>query len=175
MTKPELREKYKAIRLAMASDDIEAYSLKICRGIFLEVDWNKVKKICAYAAIPRLKEVDINPLLEAVKYKFPDTDITLLGRSKKQKLPTAKFDLILVPCLAFDKDNYRLGWGGGFYDRFLAGQPQAYKVGACFHNGYLDGKLPRQAYDIPLDTVVTEKTAVLPSGAAPAESTAALY
>jgi 5-formyltetrahydrofolate cyclo-ligase len=67
-----------------------------------------------------------------------------------------KFDLILVPCLAFDKDNYRLGWGGGFYDRFLAAQPKALKIGLCYQNGFVKEGLTHQPHDIPLDKIITE-------------------
>lgn len=156
MTKQALRKKYKGIRLDTAPDVLEQDSLIICRKIFYEIDWNITKKICSYDPIAGLKEVDIKPLLQAVKYKYPNIRIRMLKQSKKQNIPKTKFDLILVPCLAFDKNNYRLGWGGGFYDKFLDAQPQALKIGLCFNNGLAKGGLPHEPHDIPLDRVVTE-------------------
>jgi 5-formyltetrahydrofolate cyclo-ligase len=156
MDKQELREKYRQIRQAMAPRIAEDDSLVICRKVFREVNWNKIKKICTYDPIGQLKEVDVKPLLEAVEYKYPNIKIRRLSQKKNSKIPKTKFDLIIVPCLAFDNDNYRLGWGGGFYDKFLAAQPQALKIGVCFQICFVE-KLPREAHDIVLDKIITEE------------------
>jgi 5-formyltetrahydrofolate cyclo-ligase len=156
MDKQELREKYRQIRQAMAPRTVEDDSLAICRKVFREVDWDKTKKICTYDPIGKLKEVDVKPLLEAVEYKYPGIKIRKLRKLKKQPVPKTKFDLILVPCLAFDKDNYRLGWGSGYYDKFLAVQPQALKIGVCFQICFVE-KLPHEAHDIVLDKIITEE------------------
>lgn len=63
------------------------------------------------------------------------------------------FSAILVPGLAFDQDGYRLGYGGGYYDRFLSGQPEATKIGICFPIQRTQ-HLPREAHDIAVDLVV---------------------
>lgn len=68
-----------------------------------------------------------------------------------------KFDLIIVPTLAFDSQNNRLGYGKGFYDRFLATQPQAYKIGLSYSFNKVDN-LPTGKHDIPLDLVITENS-----------------
>ena len=63
-------------------------------------------------------------------------------------------DAVLVPALRMDTDGYRLGQGGGFYDRFLP-KVQAWKIG-LLHDGELSSqKLPREAHDIPLDAAAT--------------------
>lgn len=157
MTKAELREKYRQIRLMMAPRVIEEDSITICRKIFREVDWSAIKKVCFYDPITELKEVDVKPLLEAVGYKYPDIKIKMLKQSKNQSILKTKFDLILVPCLAFDKDNYRLGWGGGFYDKFLAQQPKALKIGLCFYNGFVKNGMPHDSHDVPLDKIINEE------------------
>jgi 5-formyltetrahydrofolate cyclo-ligase len=155
-TKEKLRTKYKAIRLGMGPRTIEEDSLTICRKLFREIDWGKVKTISVYEPIKDLNEVDILPFIEAVEYKYPKVKIRQLGKSKTQKIPKRKFDLIIVPCLAFDKQNYRLGWGGGFYDRFLAAQPQATAIGVCFQNGFVIRGLPNELHDFSLNKIITE-------------------
>jgi 5-formyltetrahydrofolate cyclo-ligase len=155
--KAKLREKYKQARLMMAPGFVEDDSLTICRRAINEIDWSKIKKVCAYDPIAELKEVDMKPLLKAVEYKYPDIKIKVLKQSRRQKVPKTKFDLILVPTLAFDKQKYRLGWGGGFYDRFLAGQPHAIKVGLCFANGFVCGGLPIKPHDVKLDVIITQE------------------
>jgi 5-formyltetrahydrofolate cyclo-ligase len=67
-----------------------------------------------------------------------------------------EIDLILVPGLAFTRDGLRLGRGGGFYDRCLAGLPaHAMKLGVCFQCQLVES-LPLEAHDQRLHAVVTE-------------------
>lgn len=61
--------------------------------------------------------------------------------------------LLLVPGLAFDQKNYRLGYGGGYYDRFLSMHPSLYSIGIGFHEQYCEN-LPSEAWDFPLDEVL---------------------
>ena len=77
----------------------------------------------------------------------PDEQAPLLER--------AAIDLILVPGLCYDREGYRLGFGGGYYDRWLAGC-SGWKVGLC-RAALLQDRLPRGPYDIPVDLVVTEE------------------
>ena len=68
-------------------------------------------------------------------------------------------DVLLVPLLAFDRAGYRLGYGGGFYDRTLV-KLRAIKevtaVGVAYHAQLVD-QVPRASYDAPLDYVMTEE------------------
>lgn len=69
-------------------------------------------------------------------------------------------DLLLVPCVALDKQGYRLGYGGGYYDRHLSrpdwqGQPP-FRLGVLFSFQLVD-TVPRESWDTPLDGWVTEK------------------
>lgn len=67
-------------------------------------------------------------------------------------------DLLFVPCVGFDADGYRLGYGGGYYDRTLAGWPGAKKpvtLGIAYEACRTDA-LQRETHDIPLDLIVTE-------------------
>ena len=66
----------------------------------------------------------------------------------------ARIDLVVVPGLAFDRRGQRIGWGGGYYDRFLA-QVQAIKIGLCYDALVLDC-IPGEPHDVPVDMVVAE-------------------
>ncbi len=69
-------------------------------------------------------------------------------------LPPEALDLILVPGLAFDRRGYRLGQGGGYYDRFL---PRcAGKTVALCRERFLLPAVPREEHDRPVDLVLTE-------------------
>jgi 5-formyltetrahydrofolate cyclo-ligase len=73
---------------------------------------------------------------------FPDTPVLVPG-------------YILVPLLAFDARCRRLGYGGGYYDRTLAGLPGVPRVGCAFANQRVD-HVPTGPSDMPLDAVATE-------------------
>jgi 5-formyltetrahydrofolate cyclo-ligase len=64
--------------------------------------------------------------------------------------PTA---LVLMPGLAFDGDGRRIGYGGGFYDRFLAAEPNHPTLALCYDFQMLP-KLDTEEFDIPVDTVI---------------------
>lgn len=68
-----------------------------------------------------------------------------------------RVDLILIPCLACDVNGYRLGYGGGFYDRMLADPRWADKItiGIVFEYARVP-QVPRQPWDIPLSGICTE-------------------
>ncbi len=75
-----------------------------------------------------------------------------------QNTPAVLPDLLLVPCVGFDEECYRLGYGGGYYDRTLAAWPETAKpvtVGVAFEACRV-AALPRELHDVPLDAVVTE-------------------
>jgi 5-formyltetrahydrofolate cyclo-ligase len=65
---------------------------------------------------------------------------------------------LLVPCLGFDAGGYRLGYGGGYYDRTLAGTPRPHTLGIAYSNQ--QAVFPHDAYDVPLDVIVTEVSSV---------------
>jgi len=64
--------------------------------------------------------------------------------------PTA---LVLMPGLAFDQGGHRIGYGGGFYDKFLAGEPNHPTLALCYDFQMLD-KLETEAFDVPVDHVL---------------------
>ncbi len=129
-----------------------------------------------HAYLPMGSEIDIYPLLE----KLLSVGITVVtpkslkGRKLKNlalhslqeleegifgtKHPahdeeyTGPIDLFIVPGLAFDKMNYRLGYGAGYYDNFLSTQP-GYKAGICYPFQLLE-ELPTEAHDVPMDKVI---------------------
>lgn len=64
-------------------------------------------------------------------------------------------DLCFVPCLGFDSEGYRIGYGKGYYDRFLS-LNQIKKIGLCYDTCRVN-KIPRDEFDIKLDGIITDK------------------
>jgi 5-formyltetrahydrofolate cyclo-ligase len=72
--------------------------------------------------------------------------------------------LLLVPCLGFGPGGYRLGYGGGFYDRTLAAiSPKPFTVGLGFAQGYVSSFTP-EPHDIALDAILTDHGQMWPLG-----------
>ena len=65
-----------------------------------------------------------------------------------------ELDLIIVPALTYDRAGYRLGYGGGYYDRYLCGVT-AFMAGMA-RSRLITDELPRQPHDIAVDCVITE-------------------
>ena len=72
----------------------------------------------------------------------------------------AQLDAVIVPGSAFDINKNRMGYGAGYYDRFLSDlSHECYKIGICYDFQVLD-KIPYEEYDVPLDLLVTEKRVI---------------
>jgi len=63
--------------------------------------------------------------------------------------------ICVIPCLSYDSDGYRMGYGKGYYDRFLP-TFEGTKIGLCY-SGFKSAKLPKGKYDVKLDVFITEK------------------
>ena len=71
------------------------------------------------------------------------------------KIAYKNIDLVAVPGIAFDKEGHRIGYGFGYYDKFLRKVPKAVKIGLCFDFQVVD-RIPREEHDVPVDLIVTE-------------------
>ena len=71
-------------------------------------------------------------------------------------VPLDSIDAIIVPAVAYDTNGYRLGYGGGFYDRFLDKlNPNCIKIGVAFELQVFDD-VPKEPHDAKLDYIITE-------------------
>ncbi len=67
-------------------------------------------------------------------------------------------DVVLVPCVGFTPDGFRLGYGGGYFDRWLAQHPGVTAIGVAYAVAEVDPAVfGAQAHDLPLGLVVTER------------------
>ena len=70
-------------------------------------------------------------------------------------------DVVLVPCVGFTRDGFRLGYGGGYFDRWLAAHPGATSIGVAWSQGQMcDAEFAPQPHDIALTLVITEQGVV---------------
>jgi 5-formyltetrahydrofolate cyclo-ligase len=74
------------------------------------------------------------------------------------KLDDFENSVCIIPALMFDKEGFRLGYGKGYYDRFLSDY-KGLKIGLCYQNCLVD-KLPHGFFDVAVDIIVTENEVI---------------
>lgn len=175
--KKELRKTKLIERAQLNSSFKKEYDLWICQQLEQLIEANNYKTIHAY--LPMGKEIDITPLLEKLltknitivtpktlpKRKLENRILTSLNDIEKgvfgtthpanPKEYTNTLDLIIIPGLAFDDNNYRLGYGGGYYDNFLINHPLAYKLGIFYPSQKVD-EVPVEPHDLLLDEILVK-------------------
>lgn len=92
--------------------------------------------------------------LQKGKYDIPEpkADCPIFSPEKLNSSKT----LILVPALAFDEKGFRVGYGGGFYDRYLIKIPNSLSIGLAFSE-HIFPQVPRMSWDINVQYLATEK------------------
>ncbi len=179
MNKKEIRAIMLKKRAGLSDKEKRASSEVICKKISRMDSFIKARNVLFY--YPIKNEVDILPLLESeAKDKtisFPCVgktdgdmtarkvmDINLLVKGSYGIPEPSKnagivwpeeIDFVIIPLVAFDKDNNRLGYGGGYYDRYLPKCKNAVKCGVAFSFQETE-QLDSDIHDIALDMVVTE-------------------
>jgi len=157
LTKPELRKLLKAKRLSLSQEERWDKSRKILARLHQAVDWSEVGTVHIFEPLIELGEVDVSGFID---HDVLFTSRKLAGEWKQVPFRGGtpvpeQFDVIIVPMLGFDSTLHRIGYGAGYYDKFLATQPRAKKVGVCFEIGKVD-ELPAEPHDIPLNLIITE-------------------
>lgn len=167
--KIELRRFAKDLRKSL---DVSGISRNITDNI-LSSDWyKKAENVMLF--YPLADEVDLLSLISQEKnFYIPRVNgdnieicpynsgdelfISELGIMEPQTHEVNKslIDIIFTPALMIDKNFYRLGYGGGYYDRLLNGYT-GMKVGVVAEDLFVEN-LPVESYDVQLDCVVTEK------------------
>ena len=108
--------------------------------------------------LPRIAK---NKIIHFSKWKKNEVlTVNKFGMLEPTKSKIRIPNLMLVPLLVFDKGKYRLGYGKGFYDRYLSSLLKKFNkiltVGVAFSFQRYD-KLPISSYDVKLDFILTEK------------------
>jgi len=111
-------------------------------------------------SLPRI--IDSNKILffKIIENSFEDIKMTkgkygILENSMSDFIIT-KMDLLIVPGIAFDLQGNRIGYGKGYYDRFLSKLKANNIMALAFENQIID-KIPKTQNDIPVNVIVTEK------------------
>lgn len=175
MDKKGLRQQIRQQKQAMSPEEIELASNRLCQRFFETEQYKTAKTIYSY--LPYNQEVRTVPILEkavadgkavAVPKVYGDTMRFIYITSMEQTAPgysgipepiadgpvaNDPTALVLMPGLAFDKQGHRIGYGGGFYDKFLAAEPDHPTVALCYGFQVFE-RLETDEFDIPVDCVL---------------------
>lgn len=179
-----LRRQIRAARRNVSEDTAHTAAQAIARQVAELMVFHKAQRIAAYLAFDG--ELDPKPLLSLAQAQGKQTYLPILRDASPMVfapldantpmaanrfgipepvvepgalLPAQELDLVLTPLVAFDDEGFRLGMGGGFYDRTFAFRRE-FSTGPCLLGvayALQQHTVPHREWDIPLDGVVTEQ------------------
>lgn len=113
------------------------------------------------SGIGKMDFYNVNHLEELEVHTFKSMQIYEPNTGLHMKVIPSHKDIIIVPGLAFDLQGNRVGYGGGFYDRYLKKYTCLYKVGVCMDFQLLD-ELSTEEFDVRVDYIVSDTQGYLP-------------
>lgn len=185
MQKQDLRKEYLQKRKALTEIEIEGFSRKIHDWFFRSIPVHAYATIHTFLPIKRNNEIDTWLIINTLQKDFA-TDIVIpkshedgtmshylltkdtVFEENKWKIPEPSLvgslqssvfniDLVLIPLLCFDKKGYRVGYGKGYYDRFLAEcRPDVMKIGLSIFEP-VDEISDVDEFDVKMDYCITPK------------------
>lgn len=182
MEKADLRKIYKEKRQQLSSIDIEELQENIYQQIY-DLEISNIKNVHVFLSLEKFKEINTNPIIDYYRsqnkkivvsksdftnnslthfYLEKDTTIALNKYGIPEpvnavKVSESKLDLVFVPLLISDEQYYRVGYGKGFYDRFLANcRKDVKKIGLNFFKP-ISNITDVNEFDIALDEVIYPK------------------
>jgi 5-formyltetrahydrofolate cyclo-ligase len=124
----------------------------------IEKAWEQKKQVAVPKCLPQTKQLDFRELstftqLESVYFGLEEPIVAQTSPVQPEHMM-----LLIVPGLCFDSRGYRIGFGGGYYDRFLANY-KGIKVALAYEEQLIE-KVPEQGHDIPVDFLITPRGVV---------------
>ena len=179
MLKADLRKQYKEKRNALTNTEKEKLQKNIYQQIF-SLTFTDINNVHLFLSMRKFNEIDTQPIIDffiangkkiiVSRCNFKDDSLSHFYFDKNTEILVNKFgvpepinaeevdvtkiDLVFVPLLVSDKKNYRVGYGKGFYDRFLAACRKDCKtIGINFFNP-IDKITDTHQFDVPLDKII---------------------
>lgn len=185
MKKAELRKLYQQKRDELSTYKIQDYSQLISEEVLALLAGKQISFLHIFLPISTGKEVDTWVIIDRLSEVYKDTTVVLpriiTGSRELEhyiynpeiplvenrwgipepdpirnvQVSPERLDVVIIPLLCFDSSGYRVGYGGGYYDRFMAKcKPDVIKIGLSFFEAGPSIE-DVDVYDIPLDYVIT--------------------
>jgi len=179
--KREIRKRIMTLRNAMTPEEIEAKSGEIVRQLkglreiresstlmvylsfgsevltddLIRWGWDAGKRIVVPFCHPESREMTSCLLGGFTELETGHYGIREPKAERLKPVPREEIDAVLIPAVAFDRQGRRVGYGGGYYDRFLPEIPRSARIGAAFACQIV-AEIPPDPHDVPADRIVTE-------------------
>jgi 5,10-methenyltetrahydrofolate synthetase len=175
--KAVLRKRLLAARAAIGAEDKKDWDRRLGEALLAWCAGHEIKCLGVYWPIrgePDLREVYARLAARGIGLALPvvqgkeaplayyawkpkeEMDKDAYGIAiPKQRDAAIKPDVVLVPCVGYNRENFRLGYGGGFYDRTLHQEPRPYALGIAYCCGL--AAFAAEAHDLPLQEILTEE------------------
>jgi 5-formyltetrahydrofolate cyclo-ligase len=168
---PDLRERWgeriadraielPEIRAARAVMLFSSFGSEVPTGPMIE----RIRERGITIALPRIEDGDLVPVAYVPGDPVRSTSFGAVEPVGLDALDPASLDVVVVPGVAFDRAGRRIGYGGGYYDRFLRDLP-AFRTGIAFSLQVIDGLLPAGDFDLPVHAIMTEEETIRPTEA----------
>lgn len=185
LEKSLLRKKCLKIRKSLTEEQVELKSREIHKKLFHLPEFINAKVIHTYVSIEKMNEVSTR---EIIQYSFDQQKRIVVPKMEREGVlthheinsiddleknnwgvgeprvanlfPTEKLSIVIVPMVAADYLKNRLGYGMGFYDRFLS-SINTYNVGLAYDCLLSKNTLPVEAFDKKMDVILTESKKLL--------------
>jgi len=176
-TKSEIRSELKKRRGVISLIEMAELSARIAEGVLSLPEYAQAKTVLCYAnlrdevltsalireiirsgrtlALPAVRGEEMKALRLTSPELMHRGAFRILEPDGDEEIAPEEFDLLLVPGVGFDPQGNRLGYGGGYFDRFLSAS-RGVKVGLCYSVQVMD-EIPAEPHDISMDIIVTEK------------------
>lgn len=178
------RQQYKTIRENMSSLQVQQYSERIATRLFATPFWQTSRVIMLYLSFrnevltdaifrrgwnmgktmlvpicsPENGHMEFSRITSMQHLVLNRYGIRELPESRVQIVPPEQIDLCLIPGIAFDMQGNRLGFGAGYYDRYLPMvDKRAARVALAYECQLHPDTLPTDKYDLPVQYILTEK------------------
>lgn len=149
--KGAIRSRLKELRERLSPDEVEAKSRIIQQKIVESPFFKQAQSIALYAAIRN--EVQTDHIFKEASGKR-----VVYPQAQSDQFDLSSVDLVIVPGIAFDEKGYRIGFGGGFYDRALEGY-KGLTVGLAYDFQVLK-EIPHTPKDVPCHKIFTERRVI---------------
>lgn len=120
----------------------------------VERAWQEGKQVCAPKCIPQQKAMIFYDFTNLEQLEKGFHNLVEPKPEETKEVSKTSIDLILVPGLIFDKKGYRIGFGGGYYDRFL--KDFSKHTIALIYSKQVRTGLPIESFDVPVRKIITE-------------------
>lgn len=141
----------------------EAKTVGITISRFPEVDtyqiirkaWEEGKQIVVPKCLPKNREMIFRQIVQFNQLESVYSGLLEPIEAVTKEVPLNHIDLLIVPGVAFTKEGYRLGFGGGYYDRLLL-KYNGKKISLAFESQIVS-ELPIEPHDLPVSKIMTAK------------------